>query len=322
MKLPQNFWPIFILLFAMILASCGGDAEEIDGAIDEANFFLTSRECSKARQVLDEVGYQTNNPRYVGVYASTYACESSYSTVSFFADDLTNLNATSTGFFGSLAAFSTSNLMTSATDPDFLVLQQAIDTILYSGGNGSSSSASRIASFGLREATNLNVQALYMILVNFGRWLRYHGNASPAGIKGTGTNPEANNCLFSYTIGGPNWAGNVEAALQTGNSGTCLPVAPTGTDDISTADPATNKQRLCRGIVLFNNFIDIIVNVNFTGTNTGSLNQLGTTFNSLCQDIPQFADALCDLRDMTGCEATPIEDLEVYSAWLFENGFN
>lgn len=313
-------WPLFLIL-TLFLSACGGEGEEIENAIDEANYFLTTRECAKAREVLDAVGYQTNDPRYVAVYSTTYACEASYSTVNFFADDLTSLSSTAGGFFGSLAGFSTSGLMTSATDTDFTNLQQAIDTILYSGANTTSSSANRIAKFGLRDATNLNVQALYMILVNFGRWLRYHGNADALGNKGGGTNPEANTCLFSYDNGGANWL-VVEDALNDGVSGTCTDVARTGTDDITTADPAVNKQRLCRGIVLFNNFIDIVLNINFTGTNTGELNNLATTFNTLCQDVTQFADALCDLRDMSGCEATPIEDLEVYSAWLFERNFN
>lgn len=320
MKVSRKLLP-FLMSLTVLLASCGGKEEEVAGAIDEANYLLTSRECAKAREVLNAVGYQTNDPRYIGVYASTYACEASYSTVNFFADDLTSLSSTAGGFFGSLAGFSTSGLMTSATDTDFTNLQEAIDTILYSGGNSASSSANRIASFGLRAATNLNVQALYMILVNFGRWLRYHGNASATGVKGTGVNPEANTCLYSYDNLGPNWL-VVQDALNDGVSGTCTDVARTGTTDISTADPAVNKTRLCRGIVLFNNFIDIVLNINFTGTNTGELNNLATTFNTLCQDVTQFADALCDLRDMTGCEATPIEDLEVYSAWLFERNFN
>ncbi|MCF8058991.1 MAG: hypothetical protein K9K67_06830 [Bacteriovoracaceae bacterium] len=315
---------IYLLLFSLLF-SCGEKAEEVASAIDEANFLLTDRQCSQARTVLDAVGYQSTNERYIAAYATTYACEANYSTINFFANDLTNLNSTASGFFGSLAGFSTSGLMTSATDTDFLTLQQAIDTILYSGSNTTSSSANRIATFGLRNATNLNVQALYMILVNLGRWLNYHGNADSLGNKGVGTNAEANNCLYTYNTGGANFA-VVTDALNDGaaQSGTCNSTNTpyNGTNDISTGDPVTNKQRLCRGIVLLNNFIDIIINVNFTGSNTGQLNTLATTFNTLCQDVTQFADALCDLRDMAGCEATSIDDLEVYTAWLFERNFN
>ncbi len=315
---------LLIWTFILLLSSCGGDPEEVTNAIDEANFLLTDRNCAEARAALDAVGYQANNARYIGVYASTFACEANYSTVNFFADDLTNLNSAAGGFFSSLAGFSTSDLMTSATDPDFLKLQEAIDTILYSGGNTSSSSFSRSQVFGTSDSTNLNVQALYMILVNFGRWLRYHGNASATGVKGGGTNPEANNCLFTYNTSGPNYALVLDALNDgTAQSGTCNSTnAPfVGTDDISTADAATNKTRLCRGIVLFNNFIDIILNITFTGTNTGELNNLAATFETLCDDIAAFGAGLCALRDMTSCEATAIENLEVYSAWLFERNF-
>ncbi len=319
----RGFFYLFILL--LLLSACGGESEEVATAIDQANFLLTDRECSKAREVLDEVGYQSSNNRYIAVYATTYACEANYSTVNFFANDLTGLNSTAGGFFGSLSGFSTSGLMTSATDTDFLTLQQAIDTILYSGSNTTSSSANRISVFGLRDATNLNVQALYMILVNLGRWLNYHGNADALGNKGAGTNPEANNCLYTYNTGGANFAVITDALDDgAGQSGTCNSANTpyNGTTDITTGVPTTDKQRLCRGIVLLNNFIDIIINVNFSGNNTGDLNNLGTTFNTLCQDVTQFADALCDLRDMAGCEATSIDDLEVYVAWLFERNYN
>jgi hypothetical protein len=310
--------------FILLLSSCGGDPEKVANAIDEANFLLTDRNCLEARQTLDAVGYQANNARYIGVYASTFACEANYSTVNFFANDLTNLNSTAGGFFSSLAGFSTSNLMTSATDPDFLKLQEAIDTILYSGSITSSSSFNRSQVFGTDDSTNLNVQALYMVLVNFGRWLRYHGNASATGVKGGGTNAEANNCLFTYNTSGPNYA-LVLDALNDGatESGTCNSTNTPfiGTNDISTADAATNKTRLCRGIVLFNNFIDIILNITFTGTNTGELNNLAATFETVCDDIAAVGADLCGLRDMTTCQAEAIENLEVYSAWLFERNF-
>ena len=314
------------LLFSLLLLllSCGSDSEKVSNAIDDANFLLTDRNCLGARAVLDEVGYQSTNARYLKAYASTYACEANYSTITFFTDDLTNLDASSGGFFGSLAAFSTSSLMTSATDPDFTKLKQAIDTLLYPGGLPVSSTANRNAILGQSETNNLNVQALYMILVNFGRWLRYYGNADATGLKGAGSNPEGNNCLFTYDTGGPNFA-LVTDALNDGaaETGSCNSANTPyeGTTDISTADPATNKARLCQGIVLFNNLIDIIVNVTFTTTDTDELNDLATNFNTLCEDATAFGDALCDLRDQSSCEAIAIEDLEVFSAWLFERNF-
>lgn len=312
------------ILTLLFLVSCGGEESEVNNAIDEANFLLTTRECARARSVLDEVGYQSSNPRYIAAYASSYACEANYSTVNFFANDLGNLSATSGGFFSSLAAFSTSNAMTSAIDNDFIMLQNAIDVILYSGGTTASSSATRLVVFGERDATNLHVQALYMVLVNFGRWLRYHGNASATGVKGGGTNPEANNCLYTYNTGGANYA-LVLDALNDGaaNSGTCNDTNTPfiGTNDISTGTAATNQQRLCRGIILFNNFVDLVANVTFSGTNTGNLNNLAATFETLCSAAGGINTALCNLRDLSACEAASINDLEVFTAWLFERNF-
>ncbi len=315
---------LFTILILLCLGSCGSESSDVKNAVDEANFLLTGRDCTGARSVLDGVGFQSNNANYLKAYASTYACEANYTTTAFFANDLTNLNATASGFFSSLAAFSTSPLMTSATDEDFVKLQQAIDTLLYAGDISNSSSFARISVFGAKEAGGINVQALYMVLVNFGRWLSFYGNASSAGVKGVGDNPEGNNCLFTYDTGGPNFI-LVNDALNDGaaTSGSCNSTNTpyTGADDISSGTAAENKARLCQGIVLFNNFIDLILNLTFTGTNTGNLNDLSTTFNSLCEDIAAFGDALCELRDQTECEARPIEDLEIYSAWLFERNF-
>lgn len=313
-----------LLLLLIVLFSCGSDSSEVANAVDEANFLLTGRDCAGARSVLDAVGYQATNANYIKAYASTYACEANYSTTSFFANDLGNLSATAGGFFGSLAGFSTSNLMTSATDEDFVKLQEAINTLLYAGNVSSSSSANRISVFGAKEAGGINVQALYMVLVNFGRWLSYYGNANDSGVKGAGDNVENNNCLFTYNTGGPNFI-LVNDALDdgAGTSGSCNSTNTpySGANDISTGTPATDKARLCQGVVLFNNFVDLVINLTFTSDNTGNLNDLATSFNSLCEDVTQFSDNLCGIRDQEGCEALAIEDLEVFSAWLFERNF-
>jgi len=305
---------IFLIL---LLTSCGGDEADIANAIDEANFLLTDRQCAQARQVLNDVGYQASNARYIAAYATTYACEANYSTVTFFGSDISKVASTGNGFFGSLATFTTSDDMTSPTDTDYVNLKSAIETILYAGNQTNSSSANRATVFSTSELNNLNAQALYMVLVNLGRWLYLYGNANANGIKGSGTNPSSNTCIYTYP------AGNLDAidALDDGNTGSCTDVANLGSNFMMTGDAVEEKARLCQGIVLFNNFIDLVVNVTFTSANSGELSNLGTTFNSLCQDVTQFADDLCSLRDQTGCEAQSITDLEIFSAWLFESYF-
>lgn len=303
------------ILFLLFLASCGGDKDDISNAIDEANFLLTTRNCAQARTVLDQVGYQASNPRYIAAYATTYACEANYSTVNFFADDLGNLSGTANGFLGSIAAFSTSNRMTSATDVDFTKLQQAINTILYAGSITDSSSANRIATFGAADATNLHAQALYMVLVNLGRWLRYHGNTDSLGNKGSGTNPEANTCLYPYNDADA----NIITALSTGNTGPCTVGNVSSTTDINTGDVAVNQERLCNGILLFNNFVDLILNLTFSSANAGNLSALSAEFETLCTSIGAINTALCSMRDMDDCKAADPDELALFSAYIFEN---
>lgn len=315
MKGFTRFSHFIFLIF--LLASCGGDEADVTNAVDEANFLLTDRQCIPARQVLDQVGYQATNARYIAAYATTYACEASYSTVTFFGSDISKVASTGNGFFGSLATFTTSDDMTSPTDSDFVNLNSAINTILYAGNQTSSSSANRATVFSTSELNNLNAQALYMVLVNLGRWLYLYGNASTTGVKGSGTNPSSNTCLYTYP------AGNLVAidAINDGNTGSCTDAANVGSSYMMTGNATEEKARLCQGIVLFNNFIDLIVNVTFTSANSGELSNLGTTFNSLCQDVAQFSADLCALRDQSSCEAQSITDLEIFSAWLFENYF-
>lgn len=304
-----------ILLITSGVTSCGKKADQVDAAISEAHYLLTSRDCTQARAALDKVGYQATNADYIGAYASTYACEANYSTITFFADDLSKLSSTQGGLMGSLTLFSTSGDMTSSTDTDFTKLQTAIDTILYAGGQTSSSSANRKTVFTADEVSNLNVQALYMILVNLGRWLHFYGNPSATGVKGGGTN--TNNCLYSYTDV------NATGALDLNATGSCTSSspAPTGSSDMMAGTAVEQKTRLCQGLMMFTNFIDLIANITFSSTQTGGLNNIGTTFDTACATIASKGYDFCSVRDMSGCLAMPMSDLEPFSVLLFETNF-
>lgn len=323
MKQVKSLKILVLFFLSLLISACGSDSEKVQNAIDEANFLLNQENCTGARKVLDEVGYQRNNARYIAVYSTTYACEANFTTVNFFANDLGDLNTTTGGIFGSLASFSTSSLMTSAEDLDFTKLQQAINTILYSGGQSDSASSTRIGLFGATQAAALHTQAVYMVLVNLGRWLRYHGNANASGAKGQGTNTENNNCLYSYDVAN----GLIETALD--NLAATNPCyrnilsgnpPPTATTDMT-------KEKLCNGIVLFNNFIDIIINITFSGSNSGGLNNLGAAFDNLCTDLSIPADqCLISLKDLDECKAVADDaagfiNLQLYSILVFESNF-
>ena len=242
----------YILLF--LVFSCGQtNEEEIADAIAEANLLLSDRRCSEALQVMLAVEVQPRNKDYVDTLATAFACIGNYSTTTLFATDFTNLNTTAGGFFGSLAAFSTSDDMTTPDDTDFVSLQLAIDVLLYAGGFTSAAATNRATVFNSSDATDINLQAFYMIIVNMGRWFRYYGNTNSAGLKGAGGEP--NTCLATYT---DNAVGGAIPAISLGGTGSCTNAANTGHVDIETGDSDERKVRLCQGIILFNNFIDTI----------------------------------------------------------------
>ncbi len=310
MKLKNIFY--YFISFTL-MASCGKDADTIDAAIKEAHFLLTERNCAGARSSLDEVGYQANNADYIGAYASTYACDASYSTITFFANDIDQLSSTAGGIFGSLTTFSTSDDMTSATDPDFTNLQLAIDTILYAGGQTESASANRETVFSIRDNTNLNVQALYMIIVNLGRWFYFYGNPDASGEKGAG--PGTNTCLFTYSDP------EAIAAISLGETGSCTNAANTGSADMMTGDATEEKTRLCQGIVMITNFIDLLANIEFSSDEVGELGEIGDSFEGVCDDAAAAGYDYCSIRDLSGCLAQDIGDLQTFSAVVLETNF-
>lgn len=303
------------LISLFLFASCGSDADKIDSAIEQAHLLLTDDKCSDARDALDAVGYQEDNAEYIGVYASTYACEGNYSTITFFGSDLDSLGSAKDTIFGSLTLFSTSGDMTSSTDTDFIKVKAAIDTILYSGGQTESSSANREAIFGTQANTNLNVQALYMTLVNLGRWLKYYGNPDSDGVKGGGS--DSNNCLYTYDTG--NVA--IDTALSTGVTGACTNTAPTGSTGMMAGTEEEQKTRLCQGIVLFTNFVDLISNIQFTGDSADGLNSAGDAVEEACDDVTANGYDVCTYKDQSACEALTIDELQLISIFLFETLF-
>lgn len=298
----------FLTIILIVCVSCGQSTEEeIRDAIEEANLLLSSRRCDEALEVLNGVGLQNRNKDYLDSLATAYACKGNYSSTTLFASDFPNLNTSSNTLYGSLAAFSTSGDMTSATDNEFTNLQTAIDTLLYAGGITSASAASRADFFTGTEATDINLQAFYMILVNMGRWFRYYGNTNSSGVKGQGSG--SNTCLYTYTDAD---AINV---ISLGGTGSCTNLANVGRTDMT-------KERLCQGIVLLNNFIDTISSISFTGSNSDTLNAVKGEFIAACTtaagQVDSFSSTMCSVRDLATCTEQTDENVEKFAVLLLE----
>ncbi len=267
-----------LLLVACALgsSSCAKNDElKVIDAVDSALYHLSQATpaCQEAIDVLEGVGRQPENSRYLQTLASAYACRGNFSELTLFGE-IDTISADQY-FLGSLAKLSSSEQAEAESD-DFDDLQTAIDILLYAGGKATPSATEQQTVFGARQGGNLNLQALYMMIAQLGRYARWYGNGDADGDKGDGG--AANVCFFDYsTTGAP--APNTIATAH-GGSNAC-----TGTNnghadlDYIIAGQAVAQRRLCQGLMLFNNIYDVLQNT--TISSDSSLGALGDVVDAL-----------------------------------------
>tara|TARA_R110000868_G_scaffold83454_2_gene235542 strand:+ start:64 stop:1005 length:942 start_codon:yes stop_codon:yes gene_type:complete len=260
-----------VLLSLIFLAfGCGlSKEEEVDDAISQAHRLLSANKCAEAIAVLNGVGQQTSNADWLGVYADAQACLAPWSVVSFFATDLPNMSTSQSAIIGSLATFQQA-VMTSPSDGAYTNLRAGMNTLLYAGGLTQVSHSNRVSALGLIDANNIGVHALYMMINQIGQFSRYYGNAlATTGVKGSGGGSE---CYINYTDLD---AQTIVGAYPAANN--CNSIV------LGHAQLTGNRARLCDGIVLFNNFLDVIGNIAIGDTgNNGGLDELATNIGDLC----------------------------------------
>ena len=301
--------PVF-LLFLLIFFSCGlSDSEEIEEAIDKANLLLASKSCDKALESLGSVAYQHKNVDYIMAYSSAYACKGDYSSTTFFADDLPEMETDLESMFGSFATFSTSEIQNSE-DEKFVHLMTALDTLLMAGNITESSHTNRSAEFDRADVERLEVFALYLIFIQMGRFTHHFGNADSEGIKGGGV--QSNSCYLNYTD--PS-ARTIITGVTPPNS--CVP-------DGTTGHPELDRTLKCYGVILFNNLIDIVGNLTFTGTNADGLRDINSVISNFCT-LLSSGDALeniCTVKTLKSCvdDTTNYTDeyIEAFYAAIYE----
>ncbi len=300
---------ISFLLFITLFSACGvSDSEKIDEAISKAHQLLTERDCNEALKELNEVGYQNKNPYYLSVYASAQACKSDFTEPNFFANDVDNIGTSNTTILGTLSTMSTSEIIDSSTD-SYQNLKNAINTLLYAGGISAPSHANRAAVFGASAARNLGAQAFYMIIAQMGKYFYLHGNTDSNGRKGN-RDPIANSCLADYTTP----AGQV-ARLAAGASISPCASDSSGDTELQSGHPERTKL-MCEGIVLFNNLLDILASLTFTGDNVGALSSLQAGITDLCGALS--LGTICTQRSQSDCEAESMDNIELYFVGVFE----
>lgn len=340
---------IHLLFIVLILAtsSCAKqtDVGVTDDVVFSANNLLNGRDCEGAIRLLEGHGMRETHAHYLQALASAYACRSGYDEPNFYGTNLPTLGSGLTSLFGSLVKWDTS-YTESAYDDNYDDLWYAIQILLYAGGiNGNPSATKRSGEFPTDDANDINVQLLYMLLSQMGKYSFLYGNANPtAGTKGNGAstngnpNNNSNTCYTEYTL-------DLFSLLDV-DLGSCN----TSDADTNVGHPAMTLpgisqelyvSRMCQGIVMFNNFVDVLGGAVLSSSigNFGDLQDTITEeFTNLCSNLSTIAptvdgDALCNMRSQELCEqeygtnpndttlATGSNALQVYTYVFFETLF-
>lgn len=310
----RTFLIIFILL---ITFSCGkNEVEKTDEAISVALTLLDLNKCDDAIDVLSEAGHQNNNGVYLQVLASAYACKAGFEEISFITANVTNIVTTNPeDILKSFASFSFS--AESVTDSGhFTAIKNGINVLLNST-SGPPSQTARTSKFGPRRAGDMGVQALLLNLANLGKFLRYYGDTNASGEKSAG--PGSNKCFLDYNDTG---AQTLIAASQTG---ACDSITA-GHPDLDQTTVA-GRRRICEGLMLLTNSINILENIDFSSSSTLSVLQDVATQVGSFRTAAQAA-SLDDVINMTSqsvCEtyagnATNLLKIEYFYALVFEKG--
>jgi hypothetical protein len=318
-----------LLLLSLSLISCAKtDEEEVRSAIAEAKYHLSSMDCSKAEDILDDISFQEDNADYISIFASMQACKAGYKELDvLFGGNLDNLNSAS--LISSLASFSSSN-ETAPDSADYLNLNDAITTLLGNDGTAQPSAAARNTKFGTKKSGDLSMQALYLLFVQIGKHFALYGNAGTDGGKGGNAQTFGNTCIYSYT------ASDAVQWVNANTSGTCAgPLdGSQGSDFLeSPVSAATVKTRLCYGVVYYNNLMDILGNITLPGSDSlGDVSNIQSALAVLMSaaqavetgvfnDDPvstNAIDAVSAVTSQAACEAINIERIEKFYAIFLE----
>lgn len=322
----QNLILVFVLLFTI---GCGKktDDEIIDDAINNANRALSKRDCQTAIDTLESIGRKNSDARYLIVLASAYACRGGYNELILFANDFANISTSNA--LGGLTLFSTSDDMTSPSDSEYTDLQTAFEILVFAGGLSTSAnpdSDQRRAIFGNAKGGDIDAFIMYISMVQLGRFLRYYGNINTTtGQKGGGA--ASHNCLLNYQNIPFDVGGNISTLIGGATTGNCNALDD-GNDELG-LQASINVSRACQGVVLLNNFLNVLPAVldSYTGNELAEIDAIRTTLQSF--DVALLAalganPEVASVKSQTLCESqnSAIQDfLEIYYALRFEQLF-
>ena len=280
---------LLILWFLILFCSCAKKpSEEVAEAIDIALTYLSDNKCEDAIEILEDVDNDSDDAVYLQVLSSAYACKAGYSDISFIEDDI---EAIDTDYlFASLSILSLST-ETEVESDDFESMGYAINLLL-NVDSAQPSQVNREALFGTRKGGDVGFQLLLMSITQLGKYLHFYGDVGATGAKGGGSG--TNTCFVEYTYGPANtFVDNAGGVCDT-------VVAGDGHPDLSFADLTVARRRMCQGLMLITNIMDILENMTLpTNSSVASLSDIASSVATLKSSVTTLDPALSTLIETT-----------------------
>jgi len=308
-----------LFLFIIFFVSCAKTPEqEIISAKKEALYFLTEGDCSSAKNALDAISPDSDDAVFYSIYASVYQCFGELKQLDIITDLSTLVTPAQATLWSTFAAFDLAQVEVAADSTSYTNTMLAINKLLTAGGGAQPSAVNRKAVFGTAPAGDMDLQALLLITVEFGKFLKYYGQADATGAKGAAI-PGVAGCLAEYT--------DLTAETAAETSAACSDAGNESTTEMKTAN-ADYIRRLCEGVILFNNFQDILSNLTFSSNSSelAGLSDVGavlTTLESLVtSDVP--AQSYVDITGQVACEAEAVSNqvgLERFFAGVIDSQY-
>ncbi len=232
------------------MVSCGNNpAEEAAIGIDEALTLLTAEKCDQAIEILEDLDDQEENPVWVKTLASAYACKAGINVIRFVDNDIDAIDETD--LFTSISILTYSD-ETSLDSVKYSAMKEALRIL----GRGDFKQTTRNSDFGQRHGEDMGVQVLLYSIMQLGKYLNWYGNVDAVGKKGAGTN--TNSCYLNYSYA-PAIA--IVGALPASNA--CQSIND-GHPDLA----ASRIVRMCEGLTLMTNIIDVLNTVDLSTSST------------------------------------------------------
>jgi hypothetical protein len=306
-----------LLIFILFCFSCAKTPEEeIISAKKEALFYLTEGECTNAKNALDAINPDSDDAAYYSIYASVYQCFGGIKQLDILTDLASLVAPAQATLWSTFAAFGLAQVEVSADSVSYTNTMLAINKLITAGGGAQPSAVNRKTVFGTTAGDN-DLQALLLITVEFGKFLKYYGQADAAGAKGGAIGGVG--CLAEYS--------DATASGLATSSAACSNPGTESTAEMKTAN-SDYIRRLCEGVILFNNFQDILANLTFSSNSSelADLSDVGavlTTLEALVNsDVP--AQAYVDITGQAACETEAVTNqvgLERFFAGVIDSQY-